>query len=178
MKRLHHFCYRDETHRLTPVSLRRFVFKVARHSRAIRVSREVYRAALEMTKPTGTRPKSKTKFGFVMSSAWYTRIGNLPENWSASASQLFAAAMILRQEREKERSRFLGTPPDEAGLISVAIGTNSVEQLLTAFGLEALLKAVGFAQAIRLLPTGSMRDCPVSVRRNRGGMTSLLFAAM
>jgi hypothetical protein len=113
-----------------------------------------------MTKPTGKRPKVKTDRGFVMSSAWYTHIGNLPENWSASASQLFAAAMILRQEREKEQRRFLAAKPGRAGPVSVAIGTDSAERLLTAFGLETLLKAVWLRAGNTLVADGKYVGMP------------------
>ena len=102
-----------------------------------------------------------------MSSAWYTHIGNLPENWSTSASQLFAAAMILRQEREKERNRFLATKPGHAGPVSVAIGTDSAERLLTAFGLETLLKAVWLRAGNTLVADGKYVGLPCERRQKK-----------
>jgi hypothetical protein len=51
--------------------------------------------------------KIKRDRGFIMSSAWFTEMGNNAHNWSSSASELFAATLILRREQDKEEKRVL-----------------------------------------------------------------------
>ena len=48
----------------------------------------------------------KRNSGFIMSSAWFTEMGNNAHNWSSSASELFAATLVLRREQEKEEKRY------------------------------------------------------------------------
>src|SRR5665213_1170764 len=109
----------------------------------------------------GAKKKRKIKRDgpFIMSSAWYTQMGNNPHTWSGSASQLFAASMILRHEREKERERVL-TAETPVGLVSVALGTAGAERLLTAFALEALLKAVWLKTGHNLVAAGKYIGLP------------------
>lgn len=104
-------------------------------------------------------PSIKRDRGFIMSCAWHTQMGNNPANWSASASSLFGACMILRQERQKETDRVMRSPKP-VGIVSVAIGTDGVERLLTAFALEALLKAVWVSKGNRLVREGRYIGLP------------------
>ena len=104
---------------------------------------------------------------FDLSSALYTQWGNDFRNWTGSASNLFAGAMILRQEHEKEYRRIRNTPPGQAGPISVAIGTFDAERLLTGFALEALLKAAWLKAGHTLVGDGKYLGLPCERKKKK-----------
>ena len=119
-----------------------------------------------MKKRTRTIPKIKRDRGFIMSSAWYTQIGNNFRSWAASASNLFAASMILRQEEEKERERLL-EEENHLEPISVAINTGEAQRLMTAFGLEALLKSVWLKTGRQLVADGKYVGLPCENKKKK-----------
>ncbi len=99
-----------------------------------------------------------------MSSTWFTQIGNNPANWAASASSLFGASMILSQERQKETERVLGSSTP-VQTVSLAMRTDGVERLLTAFALEALLKAVWLSKGNTLINQGRYTGLPCEKKK-------------
>lgn len=116
-------------------------------------------------------PKIKEDRGFIMSSAWYTQMGNDFRNWSGSASNLFGASMILKQEEEKERRRLEDS--NYVGSVSVAINTHGAQHLLTAFGLESLLKAVWLKNGNKLVADGKYVGLPCENRKKWHNLVSI-----
>ncbi len=66
--------------------------------------------------------------------------------------------------KRKRRKTLLAADPGKAGPVSLAIGTDSAERLLTAFGLETLLKAVWLQTGKTLVADGKYVGLPCERR--------------
>jgi hypothetical protein len=117
-----------------------------------------------MRRSTGKNPKVKRDRGFIMSSASYTRMGNDFRTWAGSASHLFGASIVLRREQENEERRVLEAST-AAGVVSVALNTGGAQRLLTAFALEALLKAVWLKSGRELVRDGRYAGLPCEQKK-------------
>ena len=79
--------------------------------------------------------------------AAFTRVGNDWRHWMRTAKTLFGASKILRCERER-------------GPASIEIFTIWTELMLTAFGIECLIKAIWLRQGHPLAQNGKYVPMP------------------
>ena len=80
--------------------------------------------------------------------ARYSELGNEPGLWVHSAQTLFAGSEILRRERERVTANLAYRKEPNA------IVMPWLELMLTAFGIECLIKAVWLKQGHRLAQNG------------------------
>ena len=107
----------------------------------------------------------------IVSAASHARIGNDYRNWTSSAGVVFAARMILTQERDKERCRVLKSA--DATPVSVALLTLPAELMLTAFGIEALVKALWLKNGNTLVSHGQYRPMPCEKKKKWHDLVAL-----
>jgi hypothetical protein len=80
----------------------------------------------------------------------HTRVGNSYVHWKRTAETLFASSEILRRERERV---WLTLKPGPA---PKEIFTTWTAVMLTAFGIECLIKAVWLKQGRQLAQNGEV----------------------
>ena len=80
-----------------------------------------------------------------MDKAAHTRVGNDYRCWAITARALFAASKTV--ERERERVKTTLRPPCKA---PDEILTTWIDPMLTAFGIECLIKAIWLKQGNQL----------------------------
>lgn len=78
----------------------------------------------------------------------HTRVGNDYRNWKYIAQTLFASSEILRREHDKVRPTLKPGPAPKETL------TTWSELMLTAFGIECLIKAIWLTQGHQLARNG------------------------
>jgi hypothetical protein len=114
-----------------------------------------------------TRPCQMTS----LSPDWHTQIGNNYSNWTSSAQVLFAASSVLTRERNAEDARILNST--DATPVSVAILTLPAELMLTAFAIEALLKALWLKKGNKLVHQGKYTPLPCEQKRQFHNLAAL-----
>ena len=75
----------------------------------------------------------------------HTRVGNDQQNWTANAETLFEGSKVLKRERERSF---------QSGQASIYSFSVWIEIMLTAFGMECLIKAIWIKQGNRLARDG------------------------
>jgi hypothetical protein len=88
----------------------------------------------------------------------HTRVGNDYRNWMHTAQALFSASTILTRERERA---FAALPPGPSKA-PINIFTVWTELMLTAFGIECLIKAIWIKQGHTLARDGKYVPMPKS----------------
>jgi hypothetical protein len=92
-------------------------------------------------------------------------VGNDPQNWTANAETLFEGSKVLK--REMERSV-------QSGQLTSYSFTAWIEVMLTAFGIECLIKAIWLKQGNQLARDGIY--VPI-IERERHQLVKLCGAA-
>ena len=79
----------------------------------------------------------------------HARVGNAYQNWMHTAQTLFAASKVLKREHESARAALRGT-----GKAPIEMLTVWTQPMLTAFGIECLIKAIWLKQGNQLARDG------------------------
>ena len=101
--------------------------------------------------------------------AIHTRVGNDHHHWDYTAKRLFAASKMLNRERNRIRATM--RPPCKA---PIEIFTLWVELMLTAFGIECLIKAIWLKQGHQLARDGKYVEM---IKKERHQLVKLCGAA-
>jgi hypothetical protein len=84
----------------------------------------------------------------------HTQLGNDPFRWEITARSLFAASQALKSERERVQSTLKPGPAPEI------ITTLWIDVMLTAFGIECLVKSIWILQGHQLARDGKYVGMP------------------
>jgi hypothetical protein len=79
----------------------------------------------------------------------HTRVGNAYQNWMHTAQTLFAASKVLKREHKRAYAALRGS-----GKAAIEMLTVWTQPMLTAFGIECLIKAIWLKQGNQLASNG------------------------